>query len=83
MISLTDVLFPVLLQCVAGEAGEDQPHDEATPSHFDLQGNAWINYNTFENIQKPQQFSNPCDCLTVRTIKYVYAQPTFWMANTY
>lgn len=54
MISLTDVLFPVLLQCVAGEAGEDQPHDEATPSHFDLQGNAWINYNVFENIQKPR-----------------------------
>ena len=63
MVSLTDVLFSVLLQRVAGEAGEDQPHNEAAPSHFDLQGNAWINYNLFENIQKPQRSANPCTCL--------------------
>lgn len=36
MISLTDVLFSVLLQRVAGEAGEHQPHNETAPSHFDL-----------------------------------------------
>lgn len=38
ILSLTYVFFSVLLERVAGEAGEDQPHDKThtTPSHFHL-----------------------------------------------
>lgn len=60
MILLTYVLFPVLLQRVAGEASEDQPQDEAAPSHFDLQADTSINRNsTFSfTVFSSQSFSD-------------------------